>query len=307
MVRYNSKEWFKNFKNFYKSWTLQVIMRTTFVMGALTAGICVLFMEVVDYDFNFNVSIFSLLGVTLSILLVFRTNTAYDRWWEGRKQWGALVNHCRTLSIGIHAVLPEEDRKSRFFFAKNIANFCISLKEHLRDGTKIEELIHLSEKEKEELAKKQHVPNYIAYCIYKHLQNIFKSNQVTEADMINLKPNIQALVDILGACERIKKTPIPFSYNVYIKTFVLLYCLILPFGLIHLFGYYTIPMVMFIFFTMIGLELIAEEIEDPFGLDCNDLPTGTLAHTIKNNVFEIMEFPEEVDEKEGETLYTKIF
>ena len=112
-------------------------------------------------------------------------------------------------------------------------------------------------------------------------------------------------MDILGACERIKKTPIPFSYAVFLKIFITAYGVLLPFALVTTLGLITIPLVMFIFFALLGVELLGEEIEDPFGLDCNDLPTGDIAHTIKGNVFEILE------DRKGNArkyeLYEKVF
>ena len=102
-----------------------------------------------------------------------------------------------------------------------------------------------------------------------------------------------------------KKTPIPFSYNVFLKLFIGAYAIMLPFGLVATFGYFAVPLVMMIFFAMIGVELMAEEIEDPFGLDCNDLPTGTIAHTIKNNVFEILTQKHAIVHKQE--TYDKIF
>ena len=100
---------------------------------------------------------------------------------------------------------------------------------------------------------------------------------------------MQAMMDIAGACERIKKTPIPFSYNVYLKIFITAYALMLPFALTAEIGLWAVPAVMFVFFAFIGVQLMAEEIEDPFGLDCNDLPTGQIAETISKNVFEILD------------------
>jgi len=250
---------------------------------------------------------FSLLGIVLSILLVFRTNTAYDRWWEGRKQWGALVNNTRTLAVLLQAMLPGDNTQDRKFFAKHISNFCIALTEHLRNGVKLEELLHLTEEEKKFYTNRTHIPNMISLQIFNRAELIYRGGIFSEADMINLRPHISALLDIMGACERIKKTPIPFSYNVYIKVFILAYCLILPFGLIDEFQYYTIPLVMFVFFAMAGMELIGEEIEDPFGLDCNDLPTGTIANTIKNNVYEILCIYSEVEKTDQEIPFEKIF
>ncbi len=300
-----NKNWFRDIGNLAKSWTMQKIIRGVLMIGLLATIICVVMFH---YGFvpRMNSGIFSLLGIVLSILLVFRTNTAYDRWWEGRKQWGSLVNNTRTLASMVQISLPAGDRESRFFIARDIANFGIALKEHLRKGVKLEELVHLSETEKEELKHKQHIPNHIGLWIYQRIHTIYRSGVVTDADLINIRPHYFALIDVMGACERIKKTPIPFSYSVYIKIFISLYGLILPFGLYEDFGFYTIPLTMFIFFAMLGIELMAQEIEEPFGLDCNDLPTGDIASTIKKNVFETLE-QQHVKEPLAPELYTKVF
>lgn len=254
--------------------------------GGVSLAICA-GMYYTGYDPRIHYGIFSLLGVVLSILLVFRTNTAYDRWWEGRKLWGTLVNHTRQMAIMLEASLPKEDKESRNFFARHISNFGIALKENLRKGTKLEEL-ELTEAELKELQAKQHKPMHIASMIFARMQTIYRAGVFTDADIINLKNEHVVLADVMGACERIKKTPIPFSYAVYIKVFISAYALMIPFGMYEDFGFYTVPLTMFIVFTMIGLELMAQEIEDPFGLDCNDLSTGDIANTIKTNVCEVL-------------------
>jgi putative membrane protein len=300
-----NKNWFRDIVNLTKSWTLRKIMYGVLLIGIYTTVLSFV-VSYFEYDPMIHSGIFSLLGIILSILLVFRTNSAYDRWWEGRKQWGALVNHSRNFAIYVKSIIPSEDEKSRVFFAKHVSNFSIALKEHLRDGVKVEELVLVDEKEIAAIEDKVHKPNYISSLIFERLQNMYKAGVITDADMINIKPQHQAFLDILGACERIRKTPIPFSYAVYIKVFIMLYGLMLPFGMITDFGFYTIPLVMFIFFAMIGLELMAEEIEEPFGMDCNDLATGDMAHNIKNNVFEILEADERHREPIKRELYEKI-
>jgi putative membrane protein len=150
------------------------------------------------------------------------------------------------------------------------------------------------------------VPNFIALQIAQCVQQVFRNGGITTADHLNIKDHTQSLLNIAGACERIKKTPIPFSYNVYLKLFISVYALCLPFALIPVFGYWSILMVGLVFFAFIGLELMAEEIEDPFGLDCNDLPTGDIAQTIKKNVFEILEI-NNLEHEQKQELYSKVF
>ncbi len=308
IVYHSNKNWLRDITHLYKSWTMTKVLRAVFLIGVYTAIICFLDYKVFDtLEMGMSTQIFSLLGVVLSILLVFRTNTAYDRWWEGRKQWGALVNHTRNLAISTDVTFPAELKQERKQMAIYISNFCIALKEHLRDGTKLEEFISVSEEELKNYAEKGHIPNHISQQIYRMVQHHYKGGHITGEDILNFKPQLQALLDILGACERIKKTPIPFSYNVYLKIFITVYGLLLPFAVIPEFGFVAIPVVMFIFFAFIGVELMAEEIEDPFGLDCNDLPTGDIAHTIKNNVFEILDHKSSLGKIHQKEEYQKIF
>ncbi len=295
-------------QHLFRSWTMTKVIRGTVAIGVLTALVCLPIMHLdIAERLAMSPTVFSLLGIVLSIMLVFRTNTAYDRWWEGRKQWGALVNNTRNLAAALHATLPREDRAARAWFAARISNFCLAFVEHLRAGSKLDELVHLAPEDYEVYRAKKHVPNQISYEIYNAIQVHYRQNDFTDADLINLRPMWQSLLDILGACERIKNTPIPFSYAVYVKIFITAYAVLLPFGLVESFGFWTVPMVMFIFFAFLGLELMAEEIEDPFGLDCNDLPTGDIARNIKNNVYELLEVGDPELATANRELYQKVF
>lgn len=216
------------------------------------------------------------------------------------------MNHSRNMAIYVDSMWPESDTGIRRFMAKHIGNFCLALTWHLRDGVKLDHLVYLSPEEEAYYSTKSHIPNFIALRIFQRMAAAHREGDINEGDYINIKAQHQALLDILGACERIKKTPIPFSYNVYLKIVVTVYGLLLPFGLLESFGWTTVPITMFVFFALLGIELMGEEIEDPFGLDCNDLPTGDIANTIKKNVFEILEDRSPMEEERHE-LYSKVF
>lgn len=308
IVYHSNKNWLRDITHLFRSWTMTKVMRAVLIAGTYTAILCFLDYKIFEQiEMGMGTEVFSLLGVVLSILLVFRTNTSYDRWWEGRKQWGALVNHTRNLAITSDVTFPSSHMKEKHQMAIYISNFCIALKEHLREGVKLDEFISVNEEQLKEYATKGHVPNYLSQQIHRLVQHQYKEGHITGEDLLNFKPQMQALLDILGACERIKKTPIPFSYNVYLKIFITVYGFLLPFAVIPEFGFLAIPIVMFIFFAFIGVELMAEEIEDPFGLDCNDLPTGDIAHTIKNNVFEILDHKSSLGKKLEREDYQKVF
>jgi len=308
MILYKTNQnWLGDVSHLFKSWTMVRILRAVGAMGVYALVVCVGLEQLgITEHIMLNTSIFSLLGVILSILLVFRTNSAYDRWWEGRKQWGALVNNTRNLAIYVDSMFPAADKDSRHWMATHISNFCLALVEHLRSGTDLDKLVFLPPAERAIYEQKDHVPNFIAQQIFRKIAAAHRQGDINEGDYINIKAQHQSLMDILGACERIKKTPIPFSYAVYLKIFITAYAILLPFALVTSFFMASVPLSMFILFALLGVELLGEEIEDPFGLDCNDLPTGDIAHTIKKNIFEILEDRKPVDSRERE-LYEKVF
>lgn len=308
MINYKTNgDWFGDMSHLFRSYTMTKVVKATALIGIYATVTVALnhFFDLSEY-LTMDATVFSLLGVILSLFLGFRTNSAYDRWWEARKQWGALVNNCRNLAIYVDSMWPESDKDIRRFMAKHISNFCLALTEHLRGGTKLDKLVYMHEDEVAYYESKNHIPNFIALRIFQRIAAGHRKGHINEGDYINIKAQHQSLLDILGACERIKKTPIPFSYAVYLKILITAYAIVLPIGLIEVFGWLTVPIVMLIFFALLGIELMGEEIEDPFGLDCNDLPTGDIAHTIKRNVFELLE-DRVTDEAKERELYEKVF
>jgi putative membrane protein len=139
-----------------------------------------------------------------------------------------------------------------------------------------------------EIDHHKHRPNQVAQMLFQKVNNLYTSKKITGNQLIILNNELQTFTDICGACERIKNTPIPYSYSAFIKKFIFIYVLTLPFGYVFNLGYYVIPVVVFIFYVLASLELIAEEIEDPFGSDANDLPTKKIAENIKKHIEELI-------------------
>ncbi len=230
----------------------------------------------------------SILGFVLSLLVVFRTNTAYDRWWEGRKLWGALVNNTRNLSVKLNAFLPSSCQSERVFFKTMIGEFPTALKEHLRAGIKLEEMEDV-ESYKDRFADREHIPNLLIQEMYRKTKSLHAEGHLNGDELIIVDKELKSFFDIMGACERIKNTPIPFSYSIFLKKFIFFYIVTLPIGFVAYFEYWAIPISVFVFYVLVSLEIIAEEIEMPFGDDPNDLPTDKLACMIRRNVREIFE------------------
>lgn len=289
MIQYNPREWFGLIFKFHKSDTFRQML-WVLILFASFCGI-VVFLELRYenmYVFSNTIQIHSLLGFVIGLLLVFRTNTAYERWWEGRKHWGALVNNSRNFSIKLNAMLPSSDIESRKLYRILIPNYVYAMKEHLRHGVNLDELEDNEFQSNKELEKFKHIPNQIAQVMYNRLQLVYKEGKISGDQLITIDQQMNAFTDIIGACERIKKTPIPFSYNLFLKKFIFAYTLTLPFGLAYDLHYWTIPICTFILYIFGSLELLAEEIEDPFGTDANDLNTDGISATIKENMNEIL-------------------
>ena len=287
MVSYNTKDWFTFIFRFHKSDTFRTLLPIMFAIAIYSGTVA--YMEVVywqlsDNSYVKNITIMhGMLGFVISLLLVFRTNTAYDRWWEGRKLWGGLVNSSRNLAMKLSAVLADES--DRAFFRKIIPDYAAVLSRHLSND---KTALQLFDEIDVEIDHQKHYPNQVAQRMFKKVNELYSQGRISGDQLITMNAELQSFTDICGGCERIKNTPIPYSYSAFIKKFIFFYVMTLPFGYAFSLGYLVIPVVVFIFYVLASLELIAEEIEDPFGDDSNDLPMKKMSENIKKHVEELL-------------------
>jgi putative membrane protein len=230
-----------------------------------------------------GVELHGFLGLILGMLLVFRTNTSYDRWWEGRKSWGQLVNDARNLAIKVQTCV-EADVADKRQVGRWLVDFAYALKGHLRGSIRLNELASFADSTDEPA----HVPAYISTRIYEQLERWKQHSQLGGFELLFLDQHAASLMAICGACERIQKSPISISYRWFIRQSIGIYLLTLPWGLIGSFGFWSIPAVAMLAYFMIGMEMIAEEIEDPFGMSEDDLLLDDLCHTIELSVNSIL-------------------
>jgi len=294
MITYDNKQWIK-FVMLSKGAVIGKIYPYIILLSAFTASIYILQFQYkwLGYDkpvihIKIPLAFHSLLGIVLGLLLVFRTNTAYDRWWEGRKIWGAILNTSRNFARQVHGFVPESCKTEKQTLVKLCVAFSYALKEHLRNGVKWEELDFLPPPILEKLKTANHVPNAIATMLTDMLNDLYEKKYIKAAKLRMLNADIQAFIDYLGMCERIKKTPMPIAYSLHLKRFILIYLGTLPFGLIYELSWGAIFAVAVLAYTMVGIEIIGEEIEDPFGTDDNDLATDEICVSVHLNTFEIL-------------------
>jgi ion channel-forming bestrophin family protein len=248
------------------------------------------------YQLGFSVSWPILSGivpsVVLGLLLVFRTNTAYERFWEGRKAWGTLVNTVRNFARQIWGAIEErdpEDRKAKIETLRLLVAFAVATKLHLRSealNSEIEAL--MSAEQYQILQRMNHPPLEIAFWISDYLQQQHQRDRLNTYQLSAMLKLLDTMVDVLGICERILKTPIPLGYSIHLKQLLLIYCLSLPFQIVNELNWLTGLVVGLISFTVFGIEEIGIEIENPFGYDQNDLPLDTICTTMQRNIEDLI-------------------
>lgn len=289
MVQYNTKDWFGLIFKFHKSDTFRVLFWVMLSISIYTGLVVYAEISLLGMEPKASPVMHSLLGFVISLLLVFRTNTAYDRWWEGRKQWGALVNVSRNLAFKIRTYVRPSDERMRT--EEYVRLYAEVLKSHLRKAS-VEELNALLPSDWH-APEGAHVPNHLSALMLDHLEQARQKSVINDAAFLAIVNDLNAFTDICGACERIKNTPIPYTYNIFIKKFIFIFIITMPFAFVGQFGYWSILITVFTFYTLASLELIAETIEDPFGRDADDLPTDQLAEMITANAKQIFRIPKQ--------------
>lgn len=292
MIIRNRENWFRLLFAWRGSVLSQVLLRLA-VLFLLSIIVVYNHGEFFHYKIPLNAGPFTLIGVALAIFLGFYNNASYDRFWEGRKLWGALLNTTRSLARQAITMsgYSEKDKEITSFIHLLIA-FVYALKHQLRltDAS-----VDLERNLPPAFAKQLQTVKFKPVIILKEMGNWLMQAKATggiEAITITaFDHNLNALSDIVGGCERILNTPIPFTYRVLLHRTVYFYCLMLPFGLVDSIGWMTPIMVVFISYTFIALDAIVAEIEQPFGIKPNDLALNTMSRMIETSLLEMANEP----------------
>lgn len=242
-----------------------------------------------EYNLHINPAIFTLFGIALAIFLGFRNNVSYDRFWEGRKLWGALLNDSRSLARQSITLLNSKENKdeSQNFINLLIA-FVYALKHQLRDTDASEDLNRLLSSDFRDKLKSVHFkPIIILKELGLWVKKAKEEGKIDGMAQLAFEENLNKLSDIVGGCERIASTPIPYTYSVLLHRTVYIYCFMLPFGFVETLGWITPFVIVFIAYTFVALEAIADELEEPFGVQPNDLALDAMSLMIENTLLEL--------------------
>ncbi|PWK80156.1 putative membrane protein [Mucilaginibacter oryzae] len=241
-----------------------------------------------------STNIYTVFGIALAIFLGFRNTVSYDRFWEGRKLWGALLNDTRSLAQQVHNFIPNDElhKPEKVIFIRQMAAMVYALNHQLRHTDAMPELQKLLEPE---LASKLEHAAYKPVLIMRELGARINSwrlrGSIDTILQAAMDKNLANFSDIIGGCERIAGTPIPFSYDVLLHRTIYIYCFLLPLGFANALGWFAPFIITFVAYTFTALEAIADELEDPFGNMPNDLALDAMSANIERSIAEIEDLP----------------
>ncbi|HVI45398.1 MAG TPA: bestrophin family ion channel [Chitinophaga sp.] len=246
--------------------------------------------KIYDYKVPLNPTIFTLIGLALAIFMGFCNTASYDRYWEGRKLWGTLVIASRSLARQVLTMIQDpspESKERKIVFIKMLAAFGWSLNYQLRHKSGTEHLTRLLPAEQVNTLKgKRYIPVAILGFMGEWISEQNRKHHIDTIVLTALDHQLSQLSHVVGGCERISNTPLPFAYSVLMHRTVYFYCFWLPFGLVDSLGWMMPLIVLLISYTFIALDAIIQEIAEPFGEEENDLPLNSICRTIEHSVFE---------------------
>lgn len=263
-----------------------VLLASLFALGWHTVGGA----QRLGLDLELDPRPFSLIGIALAIFVGFRNTASYDRFWEARKLWGALLNDSRSLArqAGSLTTLSPDDPRLHGFVMLLVA-FTYSLKHQLRSSDDRSDLNRLLPPNlADRISAAEYRPAMALVLLGETLRQWRDQGIVSEWMAAQIDQKLSGLADVLGGCERLSNTLIPFSYDVLLHRTVYFYCLLLPFGLVGSVGIFTPVIAVFIGYAFMALNAIANELEEPFGVAPNDLALDAISRTIERSLREML-------------------
>jgi ion channel-forming bestrophin family protein len=290
MIEYDPHDWRSHLLDIEGSMVREVFARVL-LCGAWAAAVVACY-SLVSHRVAIPATVHSLVGVALGLLLVFRTNASYDRFWEGRRMWGAIINAARDLARGACVHLRGDRARRDAVVCWTIA-FAYAAMNRLRGTSGFGPIAErLPPREVQEALAAPNVPLHVAVRIAEHLRGGRDEGLLSDILLVELDQDVHLLIDHLGACERIHRTPLPFAYVVHLRRALILFCFTLPFALVRDFGWGTVLATLLVAYIFFGIEEIGVEIEAPFGHDANDLPLERMCATIEQDLLTLIDVGE---------------
>lgn len=231
-------------------------------------------------------------NLVLGLLIVFRTNTSYDRFWEGRKAWGSLVVNTRNAAQELKVAIAGNDSEKQAAI-RLLSAFAIATKLHLRNEDINDELkAQVTPTQLQQLEAAKNRPLMIVFWIRSYIQQQLRAGNIAESQAASINAMLSSLVEGISGCERIVTTPIPIAYRIFLKRLILIYCIGLPFRVVPEITWWSVPVMAVVSFLLLGVEEVGRELENPFGYSANDLPLDNICGAIVNTIDSILSFEE---------------
>jgi len=264
------------------------VARRVLVFGLLALVLCIINWWV-HPDLAVDLGLFEVAGAVLGILLVFRTNAGYDRWYEGRKLMGGIVNDTRNLTITALTHGPD-DRAWRDTTVRWIASFGHVCRASLRgEGVPPEVRALLGSQCAGQIAQSEHMPSYVALRIGQLLRQACDSMGMERIGFRQADMERAALITDIGACERIRATPIPWAYSVNIRRLIFIYLAAAPFAVLNRVDWLTPLVTMLVAYPILSLDQIGVELQNPFAVkNLNHLPLDEITAKIEKNLLGLL-------------------
>jgi putative membrane protein len=301
MIIRQRTHWFRMLFIWYGS-VLPKILPQLLILTAFSLVVLFLQGKIYEFKVNLNPTIFTLIGIALAIFLGFCNTASYDRYWEGRKLWGTLVVETRSLVRQIFTTIDDHgDEKlaeEKRTFAKVSVALAWALNYQLRKKNDHDQLVRLLDQhELDTLKGREFIPVLILYRLGEFISDWSRRGKMDSIITTSMNQQLNNISSVIGGCERILNTPLPFTYHVLLHRTVYVYCFLLPFGLVDVVGWMMPVLVLFISYTFISLDAIVSEIGEPFGEEANDLALNSICRTIEYSIFEQANIPQPPLEK----------
>lgn len=288
MIIRKKEHWFKMLFVWHGSVLPQLLPRLS-LLFILSMMIVYLHGTIFSFKVPLNPTPLALFGFVLALFLGFRNNASYERFWEGRKLWGALLNHTRSLlrqALTLADLSTDDPRIVDLIHL--LSSFAYALKHQLRGTDPQQDMAkRLNENQMNIVVEAQYKPVILMRLIAEWVQKMRHENRIDTIQQGYFEENLNKLAEVVGGCERIVSTPIPYSYRVLLHRTIYIYCFLLSFGFVDSLSWITPLIVVFIAYTFVAFEAIADEIEEPFGVEANDLALNSMCQMIESALFDM--------------------
>jgi putative membrane protein len=295
VIEYDKRRWTSHLFDIEGSMVREITGR---VAAAVVWSAVVVAAHHTAFELRVSPTTHTLVGLVLGLLLVFRTNASYDRYWEGRRLWGSIINESRNLARGARAYITPAAPDLAWRIGLWVQAFCHVSMNSLRSRSASGDGVDLGPAgallpagEVAAVLGSAHAPLAAASRVSETLAEARGRGVISDIVLTMLDANTQQLIDYIGGCERIYKTPLPFVYVVHLRRALILYCFTLPLTVVQFYGWWTVLVTLLASYAFFGIEEIGVEIENPFGNDPNDLPLESFCSTIERDVLSLLPAP----------------